>query len=84
MQIDLTDEQLAVLNDLVQERIRTIHSEIRRSRLQTVHDELQHDKEMLQQLHEQLRNVHYGQQAIQAWEGYIETRQTPSNPPPGS
>lgn len=80
MQIHLTDEQLNTLVGLVDSRVKEIHPEIRRSRVYTVHDELKHDLEVLLGLQEQL---HEAQNAAD-WEGYIETRKTPSNPPPGA
>lgn len=81
MQLHLSDEQLKILVDLVDSRLKEIHPEIRRSRLCSIRDELKHDLESLQELHEYLRVA----QTRQAWEGYIQTRKKVlSNPPPGA
>jgi len=83
MHIDLSQEQLNILVDLVNSRIKEIHPEIRRSRLHAVHDELQHDLETLQDLLGKLEGGQNDKQT-EEWEGYAETRGVPSNPPPAS
>lgn len=83
MHIDLSQEQLNILVDLVSSRIKEIHPEIRRSRIHTVHDELQHDLEALQDLLSKLEQEK-DEKLTEEWEGYAETRDVPSNPPPAS
>ena len=60
MKLELTDEQVKILLDLLDSRIREIHPEIRRSRVHTYHDELARDLEMLQKLQEQLQKAQAG------------------------
>lgn len=81
MQLHLTDEQLGMLVDLVDSRLKEIHPEIRRSRVSSVHDALKHDLEMLQELRGYLKKA----RTTQAWEGYVDSREKVlSNPPPGA
>lgn len=86
MQLNISDEQLKILADLVNSRIKEIHPEpeIRRSsRVFSVHDELRHDLETLQKLADHLQQAWETEQA-EGWENYAETRKLPSNPPPAS
>ena len=82
MQLELTNEQMEIVEDLVESRIREIHPEIRRSRVHTVHDELKQDLETLRDLLAYLKEVGKNDQ-MRAWQGYVESRKVPSNPPPG-
>lgn len=81
MHVEISDEQLTTLVELVDARIKAIHPEIRRSRVYTVHDKLKDELEKLDDLLEDLRQAQTVREA-EAWEGYVETRTVPSNPPP--
>ena len=83
MQVDLTDEQFSIVTDLLHVRIREIHPASRRS-VYAVHDEPKYDLEVLQELLQHLQNTQRSERTRAAWEGYAETREVPSNPPPGS
>lgn len=83
MKINVSDQQLAILINLLDARIREIHPEIRHSHLHTMRDELKHDLEMLRQLHEDLLKEQQRETRMGGWEGYVESRQVPANPPPG-
>ena len=56
MKIDVTSEQLELLQQLVDSRLSEIHPEIRRSRTYTVHDELRHDLDVLRDLQQRLHS----------------------------
>jgi hypothetical protein len=84
MQVQLTDEQLAVLVDLVDARLKAAAPEGGASgRAATEPSETKHDAQTLRALRGVLRDARHTEQALEAWEGYIEDRQVPSNPPPG-
>lgn len=81
MQLDLSKKQLNILVGLVDSRIKEICPESKRSRLDTVHEELKDNLNTLQDLLSLLETAQKSKQAEQ-WEGYAETRDVPSNPPP--
>ncbi len=63
MKLDLNEEQLKILLDLLDSRIREIHPEIRRSRVHSFHDQLARDLEMLHELQEHLKKMQQGEEA---------------------
>lgn len=83
MKVDLSDEQVTILVDLLNMRLSAIHPESDCSRILSV-DESKYDSEVLQKLTDYLQEARSSEKARAAWEGYTETQEVPSNPPPGS
>jgi hypothetical protein len=57
MYIEIDQEQLAVIRELVESRIRELHPTIRRSRVSTVHDSLKEDLRKLEDLQQRLSSA---------------------------